>query len=232
MADAEIPGFGQIVKLYLSSYRLGDHGADLGRLVSGRKRIGVIRNALDFSNDHQRLREGRDREFNDLGGLGLFPEEIDLRDYFHAQQDLRDTVSQFDALWVVGGNTFVLRRAMQQSGLDALVLEKVKDEQFVYAGYSAGICVLTPTLKGIDLLDDPTVIPDGYLEQMIWDGLSLVPFCFAPHYRSDHPESELTEKSVEYFIDRKIPFVALHDGEVYIKDLKKRRTPADGAHGF
>ena len=55
------------------------------------------------------------------------------------------------------------------------------------------------------------------------DGLSLVPFCFAPHYRSDHPESELTEKSVEYFIDRKIPFAALRDGEVYIEDLKRPR---------
>ena len=121
---------------------------------------------------------------------------------------------------------------MRQSGLDALVLEKVQDERFVYAGYSAGICVLTPTLKGTDLIDDPTVIPDGYPEQIIWDGLSLVPFCFAPHYRSDHPESELTEKSVEYFIDRKIPFVALRDGEFYIEDLKKQRTLADGAFGF
>ncbi len=207
------------MQLYLSSYRLGDKAADLARLVMGQKRIGVIRNALDFSDDQERLREGREREFNDLRNLGLFPEELDLRDYFYAQSELRRVVEEVDALWVVGGNTFVLRRAMQQSGFEAILLEKVQDERFVYAGYSAGICVLTPTLKGIHLVDDPDVIPDGYLEQIIWDGLGLVPFCFAPHYRSDHPESGLVEKSVEFFIDNKIPFIALHDGEVYIENL-------------
>ena len=222
------------MKLYLSSYRLGDNASELGCLVSGKKRIGVIRNALDFSHDQERLREGRDREFYELRNLGLVPEEIDLRKYFHAKDDLRGIVGQVDALWVVGGNSFILRRAMQQSGLDALLLEKVQDEQFVYAGYSAGICVVTPTLKGIHLVDDPVVIPEGYSKQIIWDGLSLVPFCIAPHYRSDHPESELVEKSVEFFIDNKIPFIALHDGEVIIEDLKKQpnmapqRTPTGG----
>ncbi len=209
------------MRLYLSSYRLEYNEDDLGCLVSGQKRIGVIRNALDFSNEHERLREGREREFLELRKLGLFPEEIDLREYFDAPEDLGGAVGKFDALWVVGGNTFVLRRAFQQSGLDAILLEKVRDEQFVYAGYSAGICVVTPTLRGIDLVDDPEVIPEGYSNQIIWDGLGLVPFSFAPHYRSDHPESELVEKSVEFFIENKIPFIALHDGDVYVEDLKK-----------
>ena len=209
------------MRLYLSSYRLEYNEDDLGCLVSGQKRIGVIRNALDFSNEHERLREGREREFLELRKLGLFPEEIDLREYFDAPEDLGGAVGKFDALWVVGGNTFVLRRAFQQSGLDAILLEKVRDEQFVYAGYSAGICVVTPTLRGIDLVDDPEVIPEGYSNQIIWDGLGLVPFSFAPHYRSDHPESELVEKSVEFFIENKIPFIALHDGDVYVGDLKK-----------
>jgi dipeptidase E len=209
------------MRLYLSSYRLEYNEDDLGCLVSGQKRIGVIRNALDFSNEHERLREGREREFLELRKLGLFPEEIDLREYFDAPEDLGGAVGKFDALWVVGGNTFVLRRAFQQSGLDAILLEKVRDEQFVYAGYSAGICVVSPTLRGIDLVDDPEVIPEGYSNQIIWDGLGLVPFSFAPHYRSDHPESELVEKSVEFFIENKIPFIALHDGDVYVEDLKK-----------
>ena len=209
------------MRLYLSSYRLEYNEDDLGCLVSGQKRIGVIRNALDFSNEHERLREGREREFLELRKLGLFPEEIDLREYFDAPEDLGGAVGKFHALWVVGGNTFVLRRAFQQSGLDAILLEKIRDEQFVYAGYSAGICVVSPTLRGIDLVDDPEVIPEGYSNQIIWDGLGLVPFSFAPHYRSDHPESELVEKSVEFFIENKIPFIALHDGDVYVEDLKK-----------
>jgi dipeptidase E len=107
---------------------------------------------------------------------------------------------------------------MRQSGLDAILLEKVQDQQFVYAGYSAGACVVTPTLRGIHLVDYTDVVPEGYAEEIIWDGLGLVPFSIAPHYRSDHPESELIERSVAYFIDHKIPFIALRDGEVYIQD--------------
>ena len=188
-------------------------------MVSGEKRVGVIRNALDFSDDFERLRDGRIREFNDLREIGLSPEEIDLREFFDAPDGFPSVVEQFDAFWVVGGNSFVLRRAMRQSGFDAILLNKVQDEEFVYGGYSAGICVLTPTLDGIHLVDDPEIVPDGYLEETIWEGLGIVRFSFAPHYKSDHPETELVDKSVEYFIENKIPFIALHDGEVYMADI-------------
>ena len=206
------------MKLYLSSFHLGDRAAEFADMVSGAKRVGVIRNSLDTSNDHERLRKGREHEFEDLRAIGLNPESIDLRDYFDDQSGLQGIVDGFDALWVVGGNTFVLRRAMRQSGLDVILIEKARDERFVYAGYSAGICVLTPNLDGIHLVDDPVIVPEGYSEQTIWEGLGLVPFSIAPHYRSDHPETEMIEKSVEYFIENKITFIALHDGDVYIGD--------------
>ena len=86
------------MKLYLSSYRLGDEGERLGRLVSGKKRVGVVRNALDYSSDTKRLEEGRVREFNNLRSLELHPEEVDLRRYFGASDALREVVSQLDAL--------------------------------------------------------------------------------------------------------------------------------------
>lgn len=206
------------MKLYLSSYRFGDNAYILGQLVSGNRRIGVIRNALDFSNDQERLRIGREREFHGLRALGLHPEEIDLRRYFAAHQALREHMARFDALWVTGGNSFILRRAMRQSGLDQWLVERSGDASFVYAGYSAGVCVVTPTLRGIHLVDPPEVIPANYHEEIIWDGLSLVPFSVAPHYRSDHPESALIEQAVAYFVGNKIPFIALRDGEAYIMD--------------
>ena len=65
------------MKLYLSSYQVGNHGHDLASLVTGGKRIAVIRNALDFSDDQQRLKDGREREFSALRELGLSPEEIE-----------------------------------------------------------------------------------------------------------------------------------------------------------
>lgn len=208
------------MKLYLSSYRLGQRANDLKSMVSGTKRIGVICNALDFSNDQAALESGRNREFSELKALGLHPEEVDLREYFGAENQLCSVINRLDALWVRGGNTFILRRAMYQSGLDKILLEKRQDTDFVYAGYSAGACVVTPTLTGIHLADDPETVPSGYMETAIWDGLNLVPFCIAPHYRSNHPESELIEKSVKFFIDNKTLFIALRDGEVYITDVQ------------
>jgi hypothetical protein len=54
------------MKLYLSSYRLGAHGPELARMVRGARRVGVVRNALDFSSDIDRLERGRLQEFSDL----------------------------------------------------------------------------------------------------------------------------------------------------------------------
>jgi dipeptidase E len=204
------------MKMYLSSYRIGKEGHVLRNLVTGKKRIGVIRNALDFSDDTLRLAEGKKREFDDLKNLGLCPEEIDLRMYFNSHEKLLDKIEQLDALWVTGGNSFVLLRAMRLSGFDTILHQLKHKDEFVYAGYSAGITVLAPTLNGIHLVDDPNIVPQGYPRECSWDGLSFISFCFAPHYKSDHPESSAIDKVVEFFIANRIPFVALHDGDVHI----------------
>jgi dipeptidase E len=75
-------------------------------------------------------------------------------------------------------------------------------------------------LKGIHIADEPQAMPKGYSSQIIWIGLGFIPYCIAPHYRSNHSESPLIEKSVEYFIEQKIPFIALHDGEALVLDSK------------
>jgi hypothetical protein len=52
--------------------------------------------------------------------------------------------------------------------------------------------------------------------QTIWEGLNILDYVIAPHYKSDHRESEDMDKAVEYMIDNKILFKALRDGEVII----------------
>jgi dipeptidase E len=206
------------MKMYLSSYRIGRDGAVLSKLVTGKRRIGVIRNALDFSDDTLRLANGKKREFEDLTNLDLCPEELDLRMYFGLSEKLLDKIGQLDALWVTGGNSFVLLRAMRLCGFDQVLQQVKHKDQFVYSGYSAGITVISPTLNGIHLVDDPNIVPPGYPSECSWDGLNLIPFCFAPHFRSDHPESAAIDNVVEYFIANKIPFIALQDGDVHIID--------------
>ena len=76
--------------------------------------------------------------------------------------------------------------------------------------------MLAPTLRGIDLVDDPFAVPEGYDKDIVWEGLSLIDYCIAPHYRSDMEESAMIEKTVQYFIDNKMLFKALRDGEVIV----------------
>ncbi len=209
------------MKFYLSSYHLCNEPSRLSALRAKNSKVAVVQNALDASTDLERRKSVLEREFADLKAIGLFPEELDLRGFFGKVADLEKRLDEFGYLWVAGGNTFVLRRAFSSSGLDSILHQKLHEDDFVYSGYSAGICVLTPTLKGIHLADEPEAMPNGYSCETIWTGLGLIPFCIAPHYKSDHSESPLIDKSVEYFIHHKIPFVALHDGEALILDSKR-----------
>jgi dipeptidase E len=206
------------MKLYLSSYRIGNHGDWLAREVSGEKKVGVILNAMDFWEDAAKLEERAEQEFADLRALGLVPSQIDLKDYFDNQSALEQAIEQLDALWVTGGNVFVLRRAFSLSGMDSILLAKTEDPKFVYGGYSAGIVILTPTLNGIHLIDDAELTPPGYPKEVSWDCLSIIPFSIVPHYKSDHPETKLADKSIAFMIEEQIPFIAMRDGEVYILD--------------
>lgn len=205
------------MKLYLSSYRIGHEPQRLRRTVVG-PNIAVIRNSLDFSDDHDRLELGRQKEFADLQELGFSPVGLDLRDYFGKKSELLAKLRSLDGVWVVGGNAFILRRAMNHSGMDDILRGDDLPTDFTYAGYSAGICVLSPSLRGIDIVDPPDVIPKGYDRDIIWDGLGLVPHSFAPHYKSDHPESGLIDDVVLFFEANNIEYLPLRDGEVFVTE--------------
>lgn len=126
-------------------------------------------------------------------------------------------MSEFGAVWARGGNAFVLRRAFKESGMDKWLIGKKEDNEFVYAGYSAGVCVLSPSLKGLETVDDPVMVAEGYLRETIWEGLALIDFAFAPHFESPgHPETELVNSLVEFYKKEEIKYKALHDGEVIV----------------
>lgn len=208
------------MKLYLSSYRLGDNPQALADLAGSNKKAAVIANAMDFLTDQDGRKESVDREIADLEALGLQPAEVDLRKYFGKPDELKEKLSEYGMVWVRGGNTFILRRAYAYSGFDELLKEKLPDPDFVYAGYSAGICILSPSLKGLDIVDDPNLVPEGYEAEIIWEGLDLVDYAFAPHYLSNHPEAEAVSRLVEYNVKNGIAYKALRDGEVIISQQR------------
>jgi dipeptidase E len=130
------------MKLYLSSYKIGDEGQKLAKMVGGKKRTALISNALDCYSDLERRKKSEQEEIESLTSLGLKPELLDLRDYFDKKDELQSKLETFNAVWVRGGNVFVLRVAMKKSGFDEVISEKVNDKAFVYAGYIAGPCLL------------------------------------------------------------------------------------------
>ena len=203
------------MRLYLSSFRNGNKTEELLKLLGKGRRTALINNAQDFLSSPDRSSR-RDEEVDRLKSIGLDPVEIDLRLYFGKSKALKEKLADFDLIWVRGGNAFVLRRAFRQSGADKIVTELLTEDKIVYGGYSAGIDMLTPSLHGAELVDEPDIVPDGYHPDIVWDCLGLVPYAIAPHYKSDHPESAAIDKSVEYLIDNHIPFIALRDGEAIV----------------
>jgi dipeptidase E len=205
------------MRLYLSSFRNGNNPEALLGLLGNKRRTALIFNAQDWKSIDDRSSDLA-QEIERLKSIGLEPQEIDLRNYFEKTDALREALSSFDLIWVRGGNVFVLRRAFKQSGADMLIPELLQQNDVVYGGYSAGVDIMQPHLHGIELVDDPNVVPPGYDKEIIWECLGLIPYCVAPHYKSDHPESAAVDKTVEYYINNHIPFIALHDGQAIVID--------------
>ena len=199
--------------MYLSSYKIGNKPNELKELAKG-KTIGFIPNALDHK-DAESTRESNERNLKDIADLGIAVETLDLKDYFGKKEELEQKLDSLGGVWIRGGNTFVLRQAMKLSGFDKII-KSMRRKDFLYAGYSAGICILAPSLRALQQVDDPKAMPYNELKKIVWTGLGILDYIILPHYKSDHPESADIDKEVEYCKKNKISFKTLRDGEVII----------------
>ena len=205
------------MRLYLSSFRLGDHPEHLTALAgeSGRRAV-VIANALDDASAGVR-RRGVEDELAGLAGLGFDAVELDLRDYFGRQQGLRRDLGRFCLAWLRGGNVFMLRYALFRSGGDVIFRDLLAADTLVYAGYSAGACVLSPSLRGLEAVDDADAVTRVYGAEPVRDGLGLLDEVFVPHYRSPgHPETAAIERVVARYEADGVAYRALRDGQVLL----------------
>jgi dipeptidase E len=57
----------------------------------------------------------------------------------------------------------------------------------------------------------------GIQRAVVWSGLGLIDFSIVPHFRSDHPETQVAELAVDYFTEHGIPFKTLADGDVIVR---------------
>lgn len=203
------------MRLYLSSYKLGIKPEEMLPLIEGDKKTAIIMNAQDSALPERRTLRLQE-EIESLKSLGLHPKELDLRNYFDNNDALVRVVEEFDYIWVRGGNVFLLRRAFKQSGFDEIITKMLKNDEIAYGGFSAGICILSPTLEGAEIVDPKDEVAEGYDNRIIWDGLNLLNYAVAPHYMSDHPESTDVNKYVEYLKSNNMAYKTLRDGEAIV----------------
>jgi len=221
------------MNLYLSSYRTGKQEALLVEMVGEGGVITIIPNAKDFI-DNKKIVEGTGKtayetslakDIDKLKSLGFRVEILDLKEYFGKEEDLRERMSSVKSVYVPGGNAFLLREALEKSGFGKVLDSRKSDPEFVYAGYSAGVCVLGPSLKGLELVDPIDIHVDGYDDKIIWEGLGIIDFSIAPHFDSPgHPETHLIPALIEYFKKNNIEYMALRDGEVLTIDNSGKET--------
>jgi len=207
--------------MYLSSYRLGTRADELEKWANfiGNHKAFFIPNAVDAYPDRERKTESLRGSVAELEELGYEVETLDLKDYFGKETELAEKLKKAHTIFACGGNTFVLRLAMGLSGFGDFLKSKIRDSGLLYGGFSAGICLLGQTLRGLELVDDSTVKPYGD-HQVVWDGIGLLGYTPVPHFMSDHFESEAVNDVVDYMRENDIAFKTLRDGDVILLDTK------------
>jgi len=202
------------MRLFLSSYRFGVHQNRFLELVGEGRRALVVANACDSWPASARA-SAVTSDVVPLQKLGFQVDELDLRQFVGAKNALRKRLETTDVLWVRGGNTFVLRGQFARCGADVVVPELLNTDFFVYAGYSAGACLMTPSLHGLEI-EDPVdeVLPTCGIEP-IWTGLGLVDHAIVPHW--DSPELGQTGSKVVAELRRlNLPYWTLRDDQAVI----------------
>ena len=127
----------------------------------------------------------------------------------HEAADPRAAVERAAVLFVGGGNTFRLLRAIQQAGIIEGVRRRVAEGSLSYLGSSAGTNHACPTIRTTN--DMPIVQPASL------EAFGLVPFQVNPHYLDPDPASthmgETREERIRQFLEENdVPVLGLREG--------------------
>ncbi|GAA2705096.1 dipeptidase PepE [Micromonospora olivasterospora] len=120
----------------------------------------------------------------------------------------RDLVAGAEAVFVGGGNTFRLVKAIHELDLISVVRARAA-EGMPYIGSSAGTNVATPSLRTTN--DMPIVQPPSF------ETFGLVPFQINPHYLDPDPASthqgETREERLTQFLEENdVPVLGMREG--------------------
>ena len=123
-------------------------------------------------------------------------------------EELKKALSTHDIVYVEGGNTFYLLKAVRDTAFEKVVKEAIENG-LVYWGVSAGAYIACPSIVMATWSGrfDRCGVTD-------WTAMNLVPFLIKAHYTPDMLET-LKEKSK----DLQLPLRVLNDDQaVLVKD--------------
>jgi dipeptidase E len=126
----------------------------------------------------------------------------------HQVSDPAAALGGCDAVFVGGGNSFRLLRALEDTGLTTAIPRQVR-EGLPYLGSSAGTNMACPTLRTTN--DMPIVQPASF------DALGLIPFQVNPHYldadpASTHQGETRAERIAQFLECNAVPVLGLREG--------------------
>ena len=147
----------------------------------------------------------------------------------HEHDSPKEAVKSAEAIFIGGGNTFVLLNELYKTDILDDIRKKVEDGM-PYIGTSAGSNVACKSIKTTN--DMPIVFPPSF------DGLNMAPFNINPHYLDPDPNSKHKGETRETRINEFHFFngdyvVGLREGAIlHIKGNKIKLKGTTGARIF
>ena len=143
----------------------------------------------------------------------------------HTAGEPQQALSNAESIFIGGGNTFRLLKALYDNDALTTIRERVQNGM-PYIGSSAGSNVAGPTIKTTK--DMPIVQPPSF------DALGIVPFQISPHFQDPDPNSthmgETQEERINQFLEENdTPVFGLREGAIV--RVEKGTMTLKGASG-
>jgi len=216
--------------------------------MSNKKRLLLISNSINFGSEYLDHCQEEILSFlgKDVSTVLFFPyAKPDIDEYvqkargrfekmglnlvsIHESKNPEKEIKKSEAIFIGGGNTFLLLKKLYDKNLFNLIKKKI-NEGIPYIGTSAG-----SNITGISIAttnDMPIAYPPSF------DALGLIPFNINPHYvdpdsKSKHKGENRIERIEEFHKIKSIPVLGLREGAILLVEGRKILLKCGGAKVF